>query len=338
MRSDIWRFCRSSVLRTSAVSAMVITIAAGTAGGAVAVPTSSAASAHRQVAALESRMQRATEDYNAAREQLKTTQALLTVLDARITATRLNLSVLQKEADAMAATAYRGGNANAINSVLTAGGPQQFLDSLTTLQHLSAGQRAHLKALGVEHRVLADQVNAVAREEALRRSTEAVLKAKKAAIESDLAKWRKLADAADAVPRASRSSHRGSGSFAFPTLPATASGRGAVALRFAMSQMGKPYVWGAAGPSAYDCSGLTMASWRAAGISLPHSSRMQYAVTAHVSRSQMRPGDLVFFYSPISHVAIYVGGDTVIGAPSAGDVVRYQSISSMGYSGSSRPG
>jgi len=316
---------------------VIVAIGAGTASGAAAVPTTSGDSPQRQVAALQMRMQRATEDYNTAREHLKATQLLVRGLQSRISASRLTLSALQQQADNLAAVAYRGGNATAVKSVLTADGPQQFLDNLTTLQHLSADQRTHLQALGVIHKALDEQIRAVAHEEAQQSKTEATLRAKKTAIETDLAKWRKLAAGAAPGPRASRSA-RASGPFAFPTLPATASGRGALALRFAISQMGKPYAWGAAGPGSYDCSGLTMASWRAAGVSLPHSSRMQYAVTAHVSRSAMRPGDLVFFYSPISHVAIFVGGDTVVGAPTAGDVVRFQSISSMGYSGSSRPG
>jgi cell wall-associated NlpC family hydrolase len=206
------------------------------------------------------------------------------------------------------------------------------------VQQLSDGQRAQLQALGLTHQTLNQQVRAVAREGARQGRTESALRATKNAIEADLAKWRRLAAVAEVLPRTSRSTNRRAAPFSFPTLPGSASGRAAVALRFAMAQMGKPYSYGASGPGSYDCSGLTMRAWQAAGVSLPHSSRMQYAVTRHVSRSQLRPGDLVFFYFPISHVAIFVGGDTAIGAPTTGDVVRYQSISSMSYSGSSRPG
>jgi cell wall-associated NlpC family hydrolase len=103
--------------------------------------------------------------------------------------------------------------------------------------------------------------------------------------------------------------------------------------------MGKPYQYGAAGPSSFDCSGLTMYSWAAAGVSLPHSSSMQSHSGRQVSRTDLQPGDLVFFGSPISHVGIFVSGDTIIGAPTTGDVVRYQSISGMGmpYAGAVRP-
>jgi cell wall-associated NlpC family hydrolase len=120
--------------------------------------------------------------------------------------------------------------------------------------------------------------------------------------------------------------------------PAPASGRAAVAVRFAYAQLGDRYVYGAAGPDAWDCSGLTMMAWRAAGVSLPHSSRGQYSVGAHVSRSQLQPGDLVFFYSPISHVGIYVGNGNIIHAPNPSRRVEVAPISSMPYTGATRVG
>ena len=89
---------------------------------------------------------------------------------------------------------------------------------------------------------------------------------------------------------------------------------------FAMAQVGKAYVFGAAGPSAFDCSGLTMAAWAQAGVSLPHSSSAQYASGRHISESELQPGDLVFYYSPISHVGIYIGNGQIVNAlnPGAG--------------------
>lgn len=116
------------------------------------------------------------------------------------------------------------------------------------------------------------------------------------------------------------------------------SGRAGVAVATARAQLGDPYVWAASGPGSFDCSGLTMYSWAAAGVSLPHSSSMQFSSGTHVSRSQLQPGDLVFFGSPIHHVGIYVGGGQMIHAPQAGDVVKYASISIMNYAGATRPG
>jgi len=123
-----------------------------------------------------------------------------------------------------------------------------------------------------------------------------------------------------------------------PTGPAPAVKPGAAtALNTAKAQLGKPYVYGAAGPDSYDCSGLTMYAWRAGGVLLPHSAAMQYDAIAHISVSQLQPGDLVFFYTPIEHVGIYVGGGQMIDAPYTGAVVRYDSIYNPYLVGAGRP-
>jgi cell wall-associated NlpC family hydrolase len=96
---------------------------------------------------------------------------------------------------------------------------------------------------------------------------------------------------------------------------------GAAAVAAAKSRIGAPYVWGAAGPNAFDCSGLVMWAWGQAGVALPHFSGAQYASTTHISMSQLQPGDLVFFGNPGDHVAIYVGGGMVIQAAHSGTTV-----------------
>jgi cell wall-associated NlpC family hydrolase len=114
------------------------------------------------------------------------------------------------------------------------------------------------------------------------------------------------------------------------------SSRAGAAVAAAYKQLGAPYDWAADGPGAFDCSGLTAYAWAAAGVDLPHSSQAQFGVGAHVSRSQLAPGDLVFFGSPIHHVGIYVGNGTMIDAPQTGDVVRVQSIDRSDYAGAVR--
>jgi len=101
------------------------------------------------------------------------------------------------------------------------------------------------------------------------------------------------------------------------------------ALSIAMAQRGKPYVWGAAGPNAFDCSGLTEYAFARAGISLPHSSRMQSRIGQPVSRAHLRPGDLVFFYSPVGHVGIYLGHGKMLHAPTTGQVVKITNMAFM---------
>jgi cell wall-associated NlpC family hydrolase len=122
------------------------------------------------------------------------------------------------------------------------------------------------------------------------------------------------------------------------TVPAPAgSGNAATAVQFALAQVGKPYQWGGSGPGSYDCSGLTSAAWASAGVSLPHSSRMQYSATARVDRSALQPGDLLFFGSPIHHVSMYIGNGQMVEAPRTGLSVRVVSIDRSGYVGAGRP-
>jgi cell wall-associated NlpC family hydrolase len=115
-------------------------------------------------------------------------------------------------------------------------------------------------------------------------------------------------------------------------------GKGAsVAVAAALSQLGKPYVWGAGGPDSYDCSGLTMWSWAHAGVNLPHQSAEQQGMGTPVDRSQLQPGDLVFFGSPAYHVGMYVGNGMMVHAPTTGDVVKVSPLDMMSdYSGATR--
>jgi cell wall-associated NlpC family hydrolase len=119
---------------------------------------------------------------------------------------------------------------------------------------------------------------------------------------------------------------------------ATGSSRGAKAVAFARSQLGKPYRLAATGPSAYDGPGLTSAAWAAAGVSLPRSSRSQFGAGRSVSRSELQPGDLVFFDSPVSQVALYAGNGRLIQSPRPGRSVEYASLSSKPFAGARRPG
>lgn len=118
---------------------------------------------------------------------------------------------------------------------------------------------------------------------------------------------------------------------------AYASSKAARAVAYAKAHLGDPYVYGAAGPNAFDCSGLTMRAWQAAGVKLPHNTNAQYAAAKHISKSQLRPGDLVFFYSGMSHVGLYVGNGKVIHAPRPGTPVQYIKMSYMPYAGAARP-
>jgi peptidoglycan DL-endopeptidase CwlO len=118
----------------------------------------------------------------------------------------------------------------------------------------------------------------------------------------------------------------------------TGSSKGAKALAYAKAQLGEPYARSGAGPSSWDCSGLTMRAWGSVGVSLPHSSRQQFGRGRSVAKSDLQLGDLVFFYSDIHHVGLYAGNGQVIHAPRPGKSVEYIKMSYMPYAGARRPG
>jgi cell wall-associated NlpC family hydrolase len=121
-----------------------------------------------------------------------------------------------------------------------------------------------------------------------------------------------------------------------PTAPE--SGKAATALAFARQQLGDRYVFGGSGPNTWDCSGLTMKAWQAAGVTLPHSAARQFRIGAKISKSDLKPGDLVFFYRGIRHVALYAGDGMVIHAPHPGARVSYIKLAYMPYMGARRLG
>ena len=111
-----------------------------------------------------------------------------------------------------------------------------------------------------------------------------------------------------------------------------------VAVWTALAQRGDPYRWGGTGPSSFDCSGLTSYAWKAAGVTLPRVSRDQATFGRSVSKTSLLPGDLVFFYSPVSHVALYIGNGRIVHAPSWGDSVKVTELRYMSsYVGARRP-
>jgi cell wall-associated NlpC family hydrolase len=132
------------------------------------------------------------------------------------------------------------------------------------------------------------------------------------------------------VPHAKATPADGLSPTAVSAAPASAATAAAqVAVNTALAQQGKPYVWAGAGPHSYDCSGLTQYAYRAAGIGLPHSSRAQATMGTPVSRDALQPGDLVFFYSPVGHVGMYIGNGQMVHAPRSGSVVKVVNLDYM---------
>ena len=195
-----------------------------------------------------------------------------------------------------------------------------FLNELSTFNTVSdlqdsllADYNDELKAYAIRRKETSDRRDQVA-------DIEAELKDEKETVDAKLAEAEDLLDELEAEEREAILS-RDSDVRVAPAYRPT--GRAAAAVQYAMAQVGDAYVYGAAGPAAFDCSGLTMMAWAQAGVSLPHSSSAQYGMGPHISESQLQPGDLVFYYSPISHVAMYIGNGMIVHAanPGAGVLV-----------------
>jgi cell wall-associated NlpC family hydrolase len=233
---------------------------------------------------------------------------------------------------------YQGENMSAVGQVFVSEDPSAFLDQLSTMtsyndlqsQMFSAYAR-EAKALDLRREATQQRVDEIA-------AAEKKLAEEKETVESNLAEAKELLSRLEAeeleamrAESASRSAER---------VPAAvpASGRAGAAVQYALAQVGDAYVYGAAGPDAFDCSGLTMMAWAQAGVSLPHSSSAQYASGPKVAASDLQPGDLVFYYNPISHVGIYIGNGTIVHAANPGTGVATAGLYSMPYTGAVRPG
>ncbi len=227
----------------------------------------------------------------------------------------------------------------------------ESLETLTETQAALASSKKDVQSKLTEARGLLSRLTAEekARLAELEREKEAEAKEKAARLAARQAAEAKERAAAEEKAREEAAKESGGGSgpdsgSGTGTDPGTGSGAGGgyaakaeKVLAFARAQIGKPYVWGASGPSSYDCSGLTQAAWREAGVDLPRTTWDQVKIGTRVATSDLRPGDLVFFYDDISHVGIYKGDGMMIHAPKPGANVREESIYSMPIHGSVRP-
>jgi peptidoglycan DL-endopeptidase CwlO len=342
-------------VRSLSVVALVLLFVGVSAGTGQAAPTTptppkprTSAQALEQLRVFNEEFEKITEQYNDARVLLKKR-----VGEARLAANKAQLaqaqySALQGQIQHVVTSAYRSVPLSQFGVMLTSASPQEFLDQISALNAV-AGRRAVLlaKAGRVKAAAIKTSTDAKAAVAAANKLTHD-LGIRRADLSRRAAQSKQLFTRLSAAERAafrarqSSSDTRGSRGTArpdpTPVVNVPASGRAGVAVATARKQVGKPYVWAAAGPGAFDCSGLTMYSWSAAGVALPHSSSMQMGVGNRVSRSQLQPGDLVFFYSPIHHVGLYVGGGMMIHAPTSNDVVKYASIDNMPFTGATRPG
>ncbi|HEY6707045.1 MAG TPA: NlpC/P60 family protein [Actinomycetota bacterium] len=276
------------------------------------------------------------EQYNQSNEALKKVRRSLKGLRAEANGAQADVRKLQATLGARASAAYVQGAGSAVAAVLGSDDPAAAIARVQVLDLLAAHDGDLMDQLGVAGKAFDERHrNLVAAEKAQAAEVQR-LAAKKAEVEQAADRTRALLSRMRAADRPSAPSPASGGPVA-PPPPSGGGGGGsgsaAAAVAYARAQVGKPYCYGGAGPSCYDCSGLTMMAWRQAGVSLPHSSASQFNVGRRISASELQPGDLIFYYSPISHVSIYIGGGQRISATHTGDYVRVQSLGSsiVGY-------
>ncbi|WP_425633913.1 NlpC/P60 family protein [Actinomadura citrea] len=285
-------------------------------------PEPSAKELRTKALKLADQLEQLTEQYNGLKVRLAQSQRAAKVATENAKRQEKTLEALRQKVGSLAATSYMQGGSDPAVSFVASQDPQSILDQAATLHYFA--KQDSTQVLGL--------MQAMQSAQRARKSAEARAKQVKA-LKTQLDSQRtKITDSYEKI--------RGKLVDKDPTqlakLPVIGTGKAAQALRYAMGKIGRPYVWGAAGPTTFDCSGLTMWAYRQVGINLPHYTGSQWNAGTHVSRGDLQPGDLVFFYSDLHHMGIYVGGDKMLHAPHTGDVVKIASMNGRPFAGGVR--
>ncbi|MCI0686575.1 MAG: NlpC/P60 family protein, partial [Sporichthyaceae bacterium] len=293
--------------------------------------------AQQEIQNLYHEAELATERYNDYRERIKEAERRLDVTQAAIAAHQAKIEEQLRESGIYAAIAYQTGGVDQTLQLLLSDSPQQFLQRASVLDQLTKKQAQGLRGVEqVRQQLLATRLMAsqqIAEISGLR----ADLVEQRDSIEFKLRRAQSLLNRLEADQRDFLAS---TGSLKVPksVMDNLPGGRAGDAIRFAIDQIGEPYVWGANGPSSWDCSSLTQQAWASAGVAIPRVSWKQATVGSPVSKANLKAGDLVFFYSPISHVGIYIGEGLMIHAPNPSTVVKVQQIDTMPFTTARRVG
>jgi cell wall-associated NlpC family hydrolase len=322
---------------------------------ASAVPSRDINQVRDQVRSLEFRAEAATERYNSARNELADVQDTLAGLQRKVKRERAELQEILSSVDDLARATYTSGGIDTSLQVLLAEDPTEFLAQAAALDQVAQSQASSLRRTQTARLRLAQSEAAVEDKESIAQNyRDEMSEAKNEADEqldeaqSILAgleeeERRRLAALAEEERRQSQAA-AAAASAALNQAPSSGSGpsnvgggytgggRAAAAVSYALAQVGNRYVAAAAGPDAFDCSGLTMTAWRQSGVSLPHYSYSQYSSTRRIPVSEAQPGDLVFYFgSGAHHVGLYIGGGKMVHAANPGDGVRVDDIMGPWY-------
>jgi cell wall-associated NlpC family hydrolase len=359
---DLATFARRRLVTAVVAAAATLVLlppAAALAAGSSTTATTQVAQAQGQLDAVSIQADQAVEAYDEAQNSLDSATATASAAKSAEAKEQGIVAAAQVGVDALATARYEGTSVSPALAVLLADNPQTLLAQTEVLAQVSRYESASLITVVNADRVLVGLQASSNQAVSAQQSAVAKLSAAKASVDKILAKQQALlavlqtqasrdqaaataaAEAASVVRQqrtASRSVTRpklaaapktviaGPVVAAAPIKAPAASGRAAAALAFAYAQLNKPYRFGGAGMRSFDCSGLTMQAYAAAGISLPHSAAAQQHAGRRVPLSQLQPGDLVFWGNPAYHVGIYIGGGRVLDAPHTGTVVKIQSL------------
>jgi cell wall-associated NlpC family hydrolase len=323
-----------TVLTTAAAAAVAISAQAANAAPSEK-PTKN--EVKEKVDKLYEQAEQATEKYTGAKEKQEKLQKEISTIQDNVARGQEELNELRSSIGLAAAAQYRTGSIDSSLQLFLSSNPDDYLDKASTADQLSAQQVEALKKIQEKQRELAQERAEASDKLKDLASTRTELGKKKQEVQSKLAEAQKLLNTltaaersalADADARASRSSSErvdlGNST--------SANSRAAAAFAAAQSKLGTPYVYGASGPSSFDCSGLTSWAYAQAGVGIPRTSQAQAnAGTRIYNQSDLRVGDLVIFYGDQHHVGLYAGNGQVIHAPRTGTVVRYESIGNMPF-------
>lgn len=320
---------RVTVLTATAAATVALTSQA-----AQADPKPSKDEVKAKVDKLYEEAEAATEKYNGAKEKQEKLQEQVDSLQDTVARGQQELNELRDSLGSLATAQYRSGGVDPSVQLFLSADPDEYLDKASTLDQLSSKQVGALRQIQDKQRTLEQQrAEAGDKLQDLEETREELAKQKKK-IQGKLAEARELLNTLTAEERA-RLAEQERADRANDRIDlgndAAATQRAAAALSAAQTKLGAPYVWGATGPSSFDCSGLTSWAYSQAGVSLPRTSEQQANVGTRLSQGQLAPGDLVFFYGDLHHVGLYAGNGQILHAPKPGANVRYESINNMPF-------
>ncbi|MFD0435421.1 hypothetical protein DMH25_44240 [Streptomyces sp. WAC 01325] len=318
--------------------------ATGFNGTGHAEPQLTPAQVKAKVDKLYQEAEAATEKYNGAKEQADAGRQRIRNLQDQAARKTEKLNAAREALGSMAAAQYRDGGLDPALQLALSEDPDRYLDGAEFAERAGNRQASSVASVRKQLREIEQLRGAAHVELTSLKSRQAELKRHKKTITGKLDSARTLLtrltaeEQARLDDRATRSSTGGRDALASPGSAAAQApnARAAAAVSYAYAKLGSPYVWGATGPNAFDCSGLTQAAYREAGVSLPRTTYAQIDAGRRVSRSELRPGDLVFFYSGISHVGLYIGNGQMIHAPNPSAPVRVAPLDEMPFAGATR--